>query len=126
MVNFCVLLVFFNEFKVKTKKLYSILKHALQYSNSIVSLKANRKNVATEPAKAYAHNQQFYSVFSFKSQISHKSLAQRALWDLSNSGINLPFRPCLYSKILVIQLSEGGIEELLQGLNPHKLLDLII
>ena len=65
--------------KVKTKKLYSLLKHSKQDSSGIASLKANNKTYTEDPDKANALNAQFNSVFSPKSPISLKQIAQRTL-----------------------------------------------
>ena len=61
-----------------------------------------------------------YSVFSPKSPKSLRSLAQRALQDISDSGVNLPFQSSPYSRMPNIQVSMKGIEKLLKGLNLHK------
>ena len=59
-------------------------------------------------------------MFSPKSPISLKSLAQRALQDLNDSVVNLPFQSSSYSRMPNIQVSMKGIEKLLKGLNRHK------
>ena len=79
--------------KVNTKKLYSLLKHSKQDSNGKASLKADGNTLSSEPDKANALNQQLHSVFSPKSPIRLMSLAQRALQDLRDSGMNLLFQP---------------------------------
>ena len=61
--------------KVKTKKLYSLLKHSKQDSNGIAPLKKDGQTLLTEVGKANALNDQFQSVFSPKTPISLKSLA---------------------------------------------------
>ena len=83
--------------KVNTKKLYSLLKHSKQDSNGIASLKADGNTFSSEPDKTYALNQQLHYVFSPKSPIRLKSLAQRALQDLRDSGMNLLFQPSPYN-----------------------------
>ena len=106
--------------KVKTKKLYSLLKHSKQDSSGIASLKANNKSYTDDTDKANTLNGQFHSVFSPKSPKSLKQLAQRTLQDLHDSGMNPPFNPSPHSKMPDIQVSTQGIEKLLKGLNPHK------
>ena len=71
--------------KVKTKKLYSLLKHSKQDSNGIAPLKKDGQILLTEVGKANALNDQFQSVFSPKTPISLKSLAQKSLQDLHDS-----------------------------------------
>ena len=56
----------------------------------------------------------------FKSPLSLKSLAQRTLQDLHDSGNDLLFQSSPHSKISTIQISTKGIECLLKKLNPHK------
>ena len=65
--------------KVKTKKLYSLLKHSKQDSGGIASLKKDGQTVSTETDKANALNVQFKSVFSPKTQVILKSLVQKSL-----------------------------------------------
>ena len=77
--------------KVKTKKLYSLLKHSKQDSSGIASLKANNKSYTEDTDKANTLNGQFNSVFSPKIPISLKQLAQRTLQDLHDFGMNPPF-----------------------------------
>ena len=103
--------------KVKTKKLYSLLK---QDSSGIASLKANDTTHTEDTDKASILNGQFNSVFRPKSPISLKQLAQRTLQDLHDSGMNPPFKPSPHPKMPDIQVSTQGIETLLKGLNPHK------
>ena len=74
--------------KVKTRKLYSLLKHSQQDSSGIASLNANNKTNTEDLDKANTINGQFNSVFSPKSPISFKQLAQRTLQDLHDSGMN--------------------------------------
>ena len=71
--------------KVKTKKLYSLLKHSKQDSNGIAPLKKDGQILLTEVGKANALNDQFQSVFSPQTPISLKSLAQKLLQDLHDS-----------------------------------------
>ena len=61
--------------KVKTKKLYSLLKHSKQDSSGIAALKASDKTDSADSNKANTLNGQFHSVFSPKSTISLKQLA---------------------------------------------------
>ena len=106
--------------KVKTKKLYSLLKHSKQDSSGIASLKANDTTHTEDTDKANTLNGQFNSVLRPKSPISLKQLAQRILQDLHDSGMNPPFKPSLHPKMPDSQVSTQGIEKLLKGLNPHK------
>ena len=106
--------------KVKTKKLYSLLKHSKQDSSGIASLKANDTTHTEDTDKANTLNGQFNSVFRPKSPISLKQLAQRTLQDLHDYGMNPPFKPSPHPKMPDIQVSTQGIEKLLKGLNPHK------
>ena len=106
--------------KVKTKKLYSLLKHSKQDSSGIASLKANDTTHTEDTDKANALNGQFNSVFRPKSPISLKQLAKRTLQDLHDSGMNPPFKPSPHPKMPDIQVYTQGIEKLLKGLNPHK------
>ena len=59
--------------KVKTKKLYSLLKHSKQDSGSIASLKKDGQTVSTKTDKVNTLNIQFQSVFSPKTPVSFKS-----------------------------------------------------
>ena len=106
--------------KVKTEKLYSLLKHSKQDSGGIVSLKKDGQTVSTKTDKANTLNVQFQSVFSPKTPISLKSLAQKSLQDLHDSGVDLPFQPSPYPKMPDISISVLGIGKLLLGLNLHK------
>ena len=121
--------------KVKTKKLYSLLKHSKQDTSGIAVLKANAKTYTADTDKANALNAQFHSVYSPKSLISLKQLAQKTLQDLQDSvkppppsiptshhdpGMTPSFKPSPHPKIPDIQVYSNGIEKLLKGLNPHK------
>ena len=118
--------------KVKTKKLDSLLKHSKQDPSGIAVLKANAKTYTADTDKANALNAQIHSVFSPKSLISLKQLAQKTLQDLQDSvkplplpsqhdpGMNPSFKPSPHPKMPDIQVSSNGIEKLLKGLNPHK------
>ena len=99
--------------KVKTEKLYSLLKHSKQDSSGIASLKANNKTYTEDPDKANALNAQFNSVFS---PISLKQIAQRTQQDLHDSGTKQPFRPSPHPKMPDIHVSVQGIEQLLKSL----------
>ena len=103
--------------KVKTKKLYSLLKHSKQDSGGIASLKKDGQTVSAETDKVNTLHVQFQSVFSPKTPVSVKSLAQKSLHD---SGVDLPFQPNPYPKMPDISLSAEGIGKLLLALNPHK------
>ena len=76
--------------------------------------------VSTETDKANTLNAQFQSVFSPKAPVNLKSLAQKSLQDLHDSGVDLPFQPSPYPKMPDISISAEGIDKLLLGLNPHK------
>ena len=78
------------------------------------------QTLPTERAKANALNDQFQSVFSPKTPISLKSLAQKSLQDLHDSGTSPPFQPSPYPKMPDISIAAEGIDKLLVGLNPHK------
>ena len=52
--------------KVKTKKLYSLLKHSKQDSSGIAPLRKDSRTILTETAKANALNDQFQSLCSPK------------------------------------------------------------
>ena len=68
----------------------------------------------------YALNDKFQSVFSPKTPISLKSLAQKSLQDLHDSGASPSFQPSPYPKMPDISIAAEGIDKLLVGLNPHK------
>ena len=106
--------------KVKTKKLYSLLKHSKQDSDGIASLKKKGQTLFPETNKANSLNVQFQSVLSPKTPVSPKFLAQKALHDLHDSGIDLPFQSSPYFKMPDINISDEGTDKLLLGLNPHK------
>ena len=59
-------------------------------------------------------------MFSPKTPISLKSLAQKSLQDLQDSGASPPFQPSPYPKMPDISIAAEGIDKLLVGLNPHK------
>ena len=59
-------------------------------------------------------------MFSPKTPISLKSLAQKSLQDLHDPGINPPLQPSPYPKMPDISVTNEGIDKLLTGLNPHK------
>ena len=82
------------------------------------SLKEGGQTLLTESAKANALNDQFQSVFSPKTPISLKFLAQKSLQDLHGSGVNPPFQP--YPKMPDISITADGIAKLLVDLNPRK------
>ena len=106
--------------KVKTKKLYSLLKHSKQDSSGIAPLRKDGQTLLSETAKAKALNDQFQSLFSPKTPISLKSLAQKSLQDLHDSGASPPFQPSPYTKMPDISIAAEDIDKLLIGLNPHK------
>ena len=106
--------------KVKTKKLYFVLKHSKQDPGGIASLKKDGQTVSTETDKANTLNVQFQSVFSPKTPVSLKSLAQKSLQDLHDSGVDLSFQASPYPKMLDLSISVEGIDKLPLSLNPHK------
>ena len=59
-------------------------------------------------------------MFSPKTPISLKSLAQKSLQDLHDSGASPSFQPSPYPKMPDISIAAEGIDKLLVGLNPHK------
>ena len=59
-------------------------------------------------------------MFSPKTPISLKSLAQKSLQDLHDSGANLPFQPSPHPKMPDISIAAEGIDKLLKGLSPHN------
>ena len=60
----------------------------------------------------------FSLCFMLKYRISFKSLAQKSLQDLHDSGANLLFQPSPSSKMPYISISAEGIDKLLKGLSP--------
>ena len=86
--------------KVKTKKLYSFLKHSKQDSGAIASLKKYGQTVSTETDKANTLNKQFQSVLNPKTPVSLRSPAQKSLQDLHDSGVDLPSSPVPIQKCL--------------------------
>ena len=86
--------------KVKTKKLYSLLKHSKQDSGGIASLKKDGQTVSAEADKANTLDVQFQSVFSPKTPISLKSLAQKSLQDLHDPVLTSPSSPVPTPKCL--------------------------
>ena len=106
--------------KVKTKKLYSLLKHFKHDSSGIAPLKKDAKTHLAETGKANTLNDQFKPVYSPKTPISLKSLAQKSLQDLHDSGANKSFQPSPQPKMSEISISAEGIDKLLACLNPHK------
>ena len=59
-------------------------------------------------------------MFRSKNPISLKSLAQKSLQDLHDSGANLPFQPSPHPIMPDISIAAEGIDKLLKGLSPHK------
>ena len=106
--------------EVKSKKLYSLLKHFKQDSSGIAPLKKDGQTLLTETGKAHASTDQFQSVFSPKTPTILKSLAQKSLQDLHASGANPPFQPSPHPKVPDISITAEGIDKLLVGLNQHK------
>ncbi|KAH3837144.1 hypothetical protein DPMN_110523 [Dreissena polymorpha] len=99
-----------------TKKLYSLLKHAKQDSTGIDSLKITYNKLHTyDQDKATALNEQFQSVFTSKSPISLKSLAEMKVQENADTGretTNEMFSP--HNPMPDIELSTNGIEKLLK------------
>ena len=93
---------------VKTKKFCSLLKHSKQDSSGIAPLRKDGQTPLTETGKANALNDQLQSVFSPKTPISLKSLAQKSLQDLHDSGANphtISFHPLFYHSIQLTPFS---------------------
>ena len=59
-------------------------------------------------------------MLSPKTPISLKSLAQKSLQDLHDSGVSSPFQPSPYPKMSDISIAAEGIVKPVVGLNPHK------
>ena len=59
-------------------------------------------------------------MFSPKTPNNLKSLAQKSLQDLHDSGASPPIQPSPYPKMPDISIAAEGIDKLLVGLNPHK------
>ena len=102
--------------KVKTKKLYSLLKHSKQDSSGIAPLRKCGQTLLTKSGKTNALNDQFQSVLSPKTPITLKSLSQRSLQDLHDSGANPPFQAIPHPKMPDISIVSEGIDKLLVGL----------
>ena len=83
-------------------------------------MRKDDQTLLTETAKANALIDQLQSVFSPKSPISLKSLAQKSLQDLHDSGASPTFQPSPYPKMSDISIAAEGIDKLLVGLSPHK------
>ena len=79
--------------------------------------------VSTGTDKANILNVQFQLLFSPKSPVSLKSLAQKSLQDLHDSGVDLPFQPSPYPKMPDISIPAEGTDKLLLGFNPHRAAD---
>ena len=92
----------------------------LSIHGGIAPLKKNGQTLLTETGKANALNDRVQSVFSPKTHISLKSLAQKSLQDLHDSGAYQPFQPSPLPKIPYISIAAEGIDKLLVGLNPHN------
>ena len=92
----------------------------MQDSSGIAPLRKDGQTLLTETAKANALNDQFQSVFSPKTPICLKSLAQMSLQDLHDSGASPSFHPSPYPKMPDISIAAEGIDKLLVDLNPHK------
>ncbi|XP_060608341.1 uncharacterized protein LOC132760373 [Ruditapes philippinarum] len=104
-----------------TKKLYSLLKHSKQDSFGIDSLKKHNKLYTSDQDKATVLNEQFQSVFTSKSPVSLKFLADMKVQDQADTGREVPhtsFSP--HNPMCDIDISVKGVEKLLKNLNPHK------
>ena len=88
-------------------------------SNSGLCLSIFSQTLLTETAKANALIDQFQSVLSPKTPISLKSLAQKSLQDLHDSGASPQFQPSPYPIMPDLSIAAEGIDKLLVGLNPH-------
>ena len=65
---------------VKTKKLYTFIKHKRSDSSGIAPLKSNGSSYTDPVQQATVLNQQFESVFSRPKTLSLKILAELELW----------------------------------------------
>ncbi|XP_053381760.1 uncharacterized protein LOC128549254 [Mercenaria mercenaria] len=109
------------QYKPNTKKLYSLLKHAKQDSTGIDSLEKNNKLHTSDEDKATALNEQFQSVFTPKTPVSLKFLAEIKVQENADTGKEIPnetFSP--HDPMPDIDISANGIEKLLNKLDPHK------
>ena len=100
--------------KVKTKKLYSLLKHSKQDLTGIVPLKKDGQTLLTETRnfKANALNDQFQSVFSPKNIHKFKVSCPEVIARF----VKLPFQPSPHPKMPDISIAAKGIGQLLVGL----------
>jgi hypothetical protein len=105
-----------------TKKLYSLLKHSKQDSTGIDTLKYNNKLHTQDPDKATVLNKQFQSVFTSKSPLSLKSLADMKVQDCADTGKEIPRKETYspHKPMPDIDISTKGIKKLINNLNPHK------
>jgi hypothetical protein len=103
------------------KKLFSLLKHSKQNSTGIDTLKHNNKFHTEDTDKAVVLNNQFQSVFTSKSPLSLKSLANMKVQDMADTGKEITGKPYSPHKPMPdIEISVNGVEKLLNNLNPHK------
>lgn len=109
------------ETKPNNKKIYSLLKHSRQDSVGIDSLKKHNKLHTADTDKATILNEQFQSVFTPKSPVSLKSLAEMKVQDMADTGRETS-HPTFSSHDPMpdIDISVNGVEKLLKNLNPHK------
>ena len=84
--------------KVKSKKLYSLLKHSKQDSTGNAPLKKDGQTLVTETGKQTLKMTSFSQCLTPKNPISLKSLAKKSLQDLHDSGVNLVFKPSIQAK----------------------------
>ena len=79
--------------KVKTKKLYSLLKHSKQDSSGIAPFRKDGQTLLKETAKANALNDQFQSVLSPKTPRSHYKICTTLV--LAHHSSPVPTPKCL-------------------------------
>ena len=92
----------------------------LSIHGGIAPLRKNSQTLLKETGKANALNDRVQSVFSPKNPIRLKSLAQKSLQDLHDSGTNTPFQPSPHPEIPYISIATEGIGKLLVSLSPQK------
>ena len=85
----------------------------MQDSSGFAPLKKDGQTLLTETGNANILNDKFQSVFSPQIPISLKSLAQKSLQDLHDSGVDLPFQSSPHSKMPGISIAAEGIDKLL-------------
>ena len=108
-----------------SKKLFSLLKKSKQDSKGSAPLEKGGKLYSDTVDKANILNNQFQSVFTPKSPLKLRQLADMTAQDLSDRGAIDPSQvqgEILSStpKMKSISVSLNGIVKLLKDLNPHK------